>query len=138
MESVEYLLRAKSLSSTCPPVSDRPEYRLFGFTLTAERRGKDLGGNNIQAVVGAPAERPTWRSESEEEIALLLSSGWWVSLRNQFAKQPEIGTTIVRSAADRLGAITSRLTDASGAEALTITRELFDASSPAIGPDFWR
>lgn len=127
----------KSLGSTRPPASD-PAYRLLGSTITAERRGKGLGGNNIQAVLGAPSEESRWRHGSEQEVVLWLSSHWWVSLRNQFAAQPDVGSAIVRSAADQLGEITSRLTHATGAEAEAVTRELFERTFRASGPDYWR
>jgi hypothetical protein len=93
MKSVEYLLRPKSLASTRPP-APHPEYRLLRFTIRVERRGKRLGGNNIQAVVGAPSEAPRRRHGREEEVALWLPSQWWVSLRNQFAAAP--ATALVR------------------------------------------
>jgi hypothetical protein len=129
MESVEYVFRAKARHVRVDPE------RLVGFDLTVERRGEGLGGNNVQAVVGAPSEE---RYGLSEEVALWLPSGWWVSLRNQFAAQPEVGSAIVRSAADELGEITSRVTHATGAEAEAVTRELFESTFPATGPDYWR
>jgi hypothetical protein len=128
---VEYVLRAKSLHATRPPGPD-PAYRLLGFDLTARRRGKGLGGNNIQAVIGAPSVE---RYRLDQDVALWLPSGWWVSLRNQFAAAPDVASAIVGSVADELGAMTSRATDSEGAEAEAVTRELFETEFRATGPD---
>jgi hypothetical protein len=133
VEDVEYVLRAKSLSSTRPPAAD-PRYRLLGFTLTAERRGKPLGGNNVQAVLGAPSQT---RYRLDQDVALWLPSGWWVTLRNQFAAAPDIAKAILGSVADELGAATAHLTDAHGAEAYALTRGLFDRAFRLSGPDYW-
>jgi hypothetical protein len=137
VELVEYVLRPKSLSSTRPPAAD-PAYRLLGFTITAERRGKGLGGNNIQAVVRAPSETSNWRHGRDDAVALRLSSHWQVALRNQFAAAPDVGSAIVQSVADELAEITSRLSESSGAEAEAVTRELFETTFRATGPDYWR
>jgi hypothetical protein len=58
------------------------------------------------------------------------------SLRNQFESAPEVGSAILRSA--ELGEITSRLSEATGAEAEAVTRELFETAFEATGPDYWR
>jgi hypothetical protein len=94
-----------------------------------------LGGNNIQAVIGAPSAK---RYRLDKDVALWLPSGWWVSLRNQFAAAPDVASAIVGSVADELGAITSRATDAIGAEADAVAKELFGMEFRATGPDHWR
>jgi hypothetical protein len=134
VESVEYVLRTKSLRSTRPRGPD-PRYRLLGFTLTAERRGKPLGGNNVQAVVGAPSAT---RHGLDTDVALWLPSGWWVSLRNQFAASPNVANAILVSIADELDAATAQATDAHGAEAESITQDLVETAFLANGPDYWR
>jgi hypothetical protein len=132
--SVEYILRPKSLRATRPP-GPHPEYRLLGFDLTVEHEGKSLGGNNIQAVVGAPSGA---RYGLDEDVALWLSSGWWVSLRNQFAAAPEAAKTVLFAASDELAAFTSRASQAAGAEANAVTKELFEMEFRATAPDPWR
>ncbi len=134
MDSVEYVLRPKSLHSTRPPAPN-PEYRLLGFDLIVERRGKALGGNNIQAVVGAPSEE---RYGLDEDVALWLRSGWWVSLRNEFAAVPDVAIGVLRAVADELEAITSRATESEGSEAYAVTQELFETELRATAPDHWR
>jgi hypothetical protein len=134
MESVEYVLRPKSLRSTRPP-EPHPDYRLLGFDLTVERGGERLGGNNIQAVVGAPS---VTRYRLDEEVALWLRSGWWVSLRNDFAAAPDVATSVLRQIAEPLEAITARATEAKGAEAFAVTEDLFATEFRARAPDRWR
>jgi hypothetical protein len=134
MDSVEYVLRPKSLRSTRPPAPE-PEYRLLGFDLTVEHRGNALGGNNIQAVVGAPFVK---RYGLDRDVALWLGSGWWVSLRNQFASAPDVATAVLRAIADQLEGITSRATETEGLDAYAVTQELFKTEFRASGPDHWR
>jgi hypothetical protein len=69
MASVEYVLRLKSLKSTRPPAPDS-DFRLLGFDMTAERKGTPLGGNNIQAVFGAPSEE---RHRLDEDRGALVA-----------------------------------------------------------------
>jgi hypothetical protein len=134
MDLVEYTLRPKSLRSTRPP-GPYPDYRLLGFDLIVEHEGKSLGGNNIQAVIGAPSEE---RHGLDEHVALWLPSGWWVSLRNRFAAAPDAGKAVLSSVADELAAITSRANDAVGADAYALTQELFEMEFRASAPDPWR
>ena len=103
--------------------------------LIVERRGKALGGNNIQAVVGAPSEE---RYGLDEDVALWLRSGWWVSLRNEFAAVPDVAIGVLRAVADELEAITSRATESEGSEAYAVTQELFETELRATAPDHWR
>jgi hypothetical protein len=69
--------------------------RLVRFDLTAEREGRPLGGHNVQLVVGE-AGRP--RYGLDDDVAMWLPSGWWVTLRNQFAQAPNVAVAVVRSA----------------------------------------
>jgi hypothetical protein len=134
MHSTDYRLRVKSHGMRWGTYTDPQSVRLSSFTLRAECHGKDLGGNNIQAVVGAP-DQP--RRGLDEEPAMLLSSGWWVALRNQFARAPDVALEILGSAADDLAAITSEATAARGAAADEVRRKLFSAEFLGSGPDYW-
>jgi len=129
MQSIEYVLRAKSRTLSVDPD------RLVGFDLTVERRGERLGGNNVQAVVGSPSED---RYGLDEDVALWLPSGWWVSLRNQFAEAPEVAGRILSSIVDELSTITMRAGQVRDAEADALTEELFATSFRATGPNHWR
>lgn len=100
--------------------------------MTVERDGKRLGGNNVQVVLGAPDRR---RQRLDEDVAVWLESGWWVSLRNQFAQAPEVAATILASAASTL---TAEATGARGKDAEAVTRKLFSTTFEAAGPDYWR
>lgn len=110
-------------------------YRLWYFTMTAERAAKRLGGNSVQVVIGAP-DMP--RSGRNETVALWLDSGWWISLRNQFAQAPEVAVIILRSVSDDLSAATAEATNTRGKQAseveLTVSSLLLDAT----GHDRWR
>jgi RNA:NAD 2'-phosphotransferase (TPT1/KptA family) len=101
--------------------------RLLGFHLTVTYDGKQLGGNNIQAAVGAPDKK---RFGLDEEVFLWLDSGWWVTLRNEFSRAPDVARQILGSAADEMSAITS---DPLGADASI----LGSAVIAAVGPSYW-
>ena len=90
--------------------------------------GKQLGGNNIQLVVGAPSQT---RFGLDEDVVLWLDSGWWVTFRNEFARTPDVAHRILESAADALSAITS---DPRGADASILGSTVIDAG----GPNHWR
>jgi hypothetical protein len=135
MHQVGYRLRAKSGGWSHHPDAHDPGYRLLSFTLTASREDGSLGGNNIQAVVGVPDKK---RYRLDQHVALWLPSGWWVSLRNQFAHAPDIATEILKSAERQLSEITGELSTASGVRTEELTRELFAATFDARGPDYWR
>ena len=109
--------------------------RLLEFAIKARRIGRPLGGHNVQAVIGAPDQK---RRGLNEEVALWLDSGWWVTLRNQFAQAPDVAVELLGSVADDLAKLTARLTDARGQEAKTLSAELFARRFEAIGPDYWR
>ena len=135
MREVGYRLRAKSGGWSHHPDAHDPEYRLLSFTLTTEREGSPLGGNNVQAVVGAPDKK---RYRLDQDVAVWLPSGWWVSLRNQFAQAPDVATEILKSVEHSLSEITGHLTTARGARTEELTRDLFAVTLDARGPDYWR
>ncbi len=135
MKTVSFLLRPKSGAWSHHPGAHDPAYRLLSFTLRASREGKPLGGNNVQAVVGAP-DRTRYRLD--QDVAFWLPSGWWVSLRNQFAQAPDIATEIFKSVEDALSPLTEELTTARGARTEELTRELFATTFHAAGRDYWR
>jgi hypothetical protein len=135
MKRATYLLSAKSGGWSHHPDASHPDYRLLNFRLVASRDGKPLGGNNVQAVLGAP-DQPRYRLD--EDVAMWLPSGWWVSLRNHFAKAPDVATEILTSVQDRLGEVTAALSDARGKRTEELTAELFGTVFRAEGPDPWR
>jgi hypothetical protein len=120
-----YELRPKSGTWTTGP--DAPRDRLRRFDLTVTHDGKPLGGNNIQAVLGAPDER---RDGLDADVILWLKSGWWVTLRGEFARAPDIAHRILASAAEKLSDITA---DPRGAEASILGSTVVEASRP----DHW-
>lgn len=134
MRQAQYTLRAKSGGWSTHPDAHSPDYRLLGFKLTVERDGKRLGGNNVQAVVGAPDQK---RLRLDADVCVWLSSGWWVSLRNQFARAPDVAAAILTSAGGRLSELTAEATDARGKDAEVLTRKVFAAVVKATGPDYW-
>jgi hypothetical protein len=134
MRQTRYVLRAKSGAWSAHPDAHSPDYRLLRFDLTVERDGKRLGGNNIQAVVGA-ADEP--RPGLDSDVCIWLESGWWVSLRNHFAAAPEVAAAILASVADSLSALTAEATEARGKDAEAVTKKVFSAAFTAVGPDHW-
>jgi len=93
--------------------------------MTVTYDGKRLGGNNIQVVVGAPDER---RQGLDEDVVLWLASGWWVTLRNEFARAPDVSSRILESAAETLSAMTA---DSRGAAASILGSAIIEATGPA-------
>jgi hypothetical protein len=96
--------------------------------MTVTYDGKQLGGNNIQLVVGAPGQT---RVGLDEDVVLWLDSGWWVTFRNEFARAPDVAQRILGSAADPLSAITS---DPRGADASILGSTVIEASGPSHWP----
>lgn len=96
--------------------------------MTVTYDGRRLGGNNIQVVVGAPGQP---RIGLDEDVILWLDSGWWVALRNEFARVPNVAHRILESAAEALSAITS---DPRGADASILGSTVIEAA----GPSHWR
>jgi hypothetical protein len=135
MDVVAYRLRVKSGGWSHHPDAHDPEYRLLDFALVADREGGSLGGNNVQVVVGAPDNR---RFGLDRAVAIWLPSGWWVTLRNHFARAPDAATEILDSVEEPLSEITGKLTAARGARAEDLTRELFGMTFDAQGPNYWR
>jgi hypothetical protein len=96
--------------------------------MTVTYGGKQLGGNNIQLVVGAPGQT---RVGLDEDVIMWLDSGWWVALRNEFARAPDVAHRVVESAADALAVITA---DPRGADASILGSTVIEAA----GPSHWR
>lgn len=100
--------------------------------MTAEYDGKRLGGHNVQAVLGAPDQQ---RRGLDEDVALILASGWWITRRNQFAQTPCVAIEILESARDDLTRLTAAATGARGSAAEELTRKLFSTvSRPTVLP----
>jgi hypothetical protein len=130
MKEARFTLRPKSGAW-----SQDPDCRLLHFTLVASREGEPLGGNNVQARLGAPDQA---RYRLDRDVALWLRSGWWVSLRNQFAQVPEVATQILGSVHAELSEVTAALTTARGARTEELTHDLFARTFDAEGRDYWR
>jgi hypothetical protein len=96
--------------------------------MTVTYDGKQLGGNNIQLVVGGPGQR---RVGLDEDVILWLDSGWWVAPRNHFARAPDVAHHVLESAADALSAITS---DPRGADASILGSTVIEATGPSHWP----
>jgi hypothetical protein len=134
MRTDRYSLHAKSGSWTRHPDAHSPDYRLLRFMMTVECDGERLGGNNVQVVIGAP-DRP--RTGLDEEVAMWLDSGWWVTLRNQFAQVPTVAFQILQSVADDLSRLTGAATTARGIDAEEVTLRVFSTTLEADGPAYW-
>jgi hypothetical protein len=119
-----YLLRPKSGTWAGGQLSGR----LVRFDMTVSCDARPLGGNNIQVVLGAPDEV---RRGLDDDVILWLDSGWWVTLRNEFARAPDVARQIIGAISDELSAITA---DRCGAEAAAV----FAATFEADGPRHWR
>jgi hypothetical protein len=135
MKRVTYLLSPKSGGWSHHPATHHPDYRLLNFRLVASRDGRPLGGNNMQAVLGAP-DQP--RNGLDEDVAMWLPSGWWVSLRNQFAAAPDVARQVLASVESELADVTAQLRDARGERTAQLTTALFATVFRAEGPDHWR
>src|ERR1700752_5158632 len=126
MHRSKYTLRPKSgVWSQEPSWFSPDDTHLVGFNLTVEYDGKQLGGTNIQAVLGAP-DQP--RLGLNEDVAIWLESGWWVALRNQFALARCEAVEILESVADALSVITAQADTARGSETEELGRRLFASS----------
>lgn len=135
MKRASDLLNPKSGGWSHHPDAHHPDYRLLNFMLTASRDGSPLGGNHVQAVLGAPDQT---RFRLDEEVAIWLPSGWWVSLRNQFRQAPEVATEILSSVDDELAEATALLSAARGRRTEELSADLFGKVFRAEGPDYWR
>jgi len=131
-----YELRPKSGGWTChPDRRDSTENRLLTFNLTVRYDDKALGGTNIQVVVGA-ADQP--RHGLDEDVEMWLDSGWWVTLRNQFALAPCVAHEIILSVANDLSAVTEEANTARGSDDAELTHRLFATTFHGEGPASWR
>jgi hypothetical protein len=124
-----------ALYTLIPRSRSTAQSRLVGFDLCVQRAGAELGGHNVQIVIGAPDEP---RRGLSQEVAMILDSGWWVSLRNQFAQAPSVAVEIIRSAEANLDQATASILAASGVEEERLIEQLFETTFPASGPDYWR
>ena len=134
MRETRYLLRTKSAAwraRRAPHEGDR----LTELLITVERGGVPLGGNNIQLVAGAPDRR---RSGLNEDVVMWLDSGWWLTLRNQFADAPHVAAEILASAADRLSELTD-CADRGGrpGDGDSFWQQIRATTIVATGPDYW-
>lgn len=126
MRPTDYLLRPRSHTWSGD--------RILGFDMTVEHDGQPLGGHNVQVVLGAPDQV---RRELDEDVALTLDTGWWVTLRNQFALAPCVAKEILRSAERQLNEITAEVMEARDETAETLWLRLRSAAVTAAGPDYW-
>jgi hypothetical protein len=121
-----YQLHPKSGTWTTGPGA--PRNRLLRFDMTVTYDGKQLSGNNIQLVIGAPGRT---RYGLDKDVFLWLDSGWWVTLRNEFARVPDVAHRIIESATNALSAITS---DPRGADASILGSTVIEAAGPSHWP----
>lgn len=126
MHRTEYLLRPRSHVWQAG--------RLLGFDMTVEHDSRPLGGHNVQVVLGAP-DQP--RRGLDEDVALTLDTGWWVTLRNQFALAPCVAIEILESAREALTKITAEANAAHGEATAELWRKLRCSAFNAAGPDYW-
>lgn len=98
-----------------------------------------LGGTSIEAVVGAP-DQP--RHGLDEDVEMWLDTGWWVTLRNQFALAPCVANEIILSArSPRYGVFTIIAPrSALGSPSRTATRDFRQDAEyrPSAGPHTYR
>jgi hypothetical protein len=135
MNRTQYILRPKSGAWTGHPSrSDANDYQILGFDMTVEYGGKKLGGNNIQLALGAP---DSVRRGLDEDVAMWLSSGWWVTLRNQFSTARCVAMEVLNSVADELSSITAEATEARGSNAAEVSERLFATTFTGEGPAHW-
>jgi hypothetical protein len=107
---------------------------MVDFTLVALRGRRPVGGHNIQAHVGSA----TRYHGPPDDVDVWLSSGWWVSFRNQFAQIPEVAAIIIASVDNELSKITAELEHSRGAKMMEAKDRLWATTFHARGPDFWR
>jgi hypothetical protein len=109
-------------------------YRLWTVTLCVQAPDEQFISHNLQVKLGAP-DLP--RGRADAEVVLRLASGWWVTLRHEFAAAPRTATAIVASAANELSKFTALATDARGAEASRLAVDLKQRRFEAVGPMIW-
>jgi hypothetical protein len=114
---------------------DAPDaYRLWSVTLRAQGPNGQLISHNAQVKLGAP---DLSRNRADADVVVWLPSGWWVTLRHEFAAAPKTATAIVASAAEEFSEFTTRVTDARGHEASELAIELEEREFRAVGPAVW-
>jgi hypothetical protein len=130
VRETSYVLRPKSAAwrSSDPP-------SLSEVSMTVERAGAPLGGHNIQVVIGAPDRQ---RRGLNAQVVVWLPSGWWVTLRNQFADATGVAAAILESAADGLSDLTTFAAGGMPRGARAFWEELVATTVEARGPDYWR
>jgi hypothetical protein len=110
-------------------------YRIWEIGFRVQGPDGHLLSHNLQFKLGAPDLTQVRRADLS--VAMYLTSGWWVTLRHEFAAAPRAAEMIVASAADELAAITDRATGARGTDATEIASELASRRFRATGPAAW-
>jgi hypothetical protein len=114
---------------------DTPDtYRLWTMTFQVEGPDGRLISHNMQIKLGAP-DLP--RGPADVDVALWLPSGWWATLRHEFAAAPDTAVHVLSSVADELSALTAQATSARGQTASDLARELEHRRLVAHGPAVW-
>lgn len=109
-------------------------YRLWTVALRVQGPDGQLVSHNVQVKLGAP---DLSRGRADADVVVWLPSGWWVTLRHEFAAAPKTAAAMLASAADELSEFTARATDARGQEASALAAELPARQFRAIGPAVW-
>jgi hypothetical protein len=135
MRTTRYVLSPKSFGWRRRDHPDEGD-RFFEVSLAVERdAGVPLGGHNIQVVLGAPDQA---RHGLNEDVVLWLDSGWWVTLRNQFADAPDVAISILRPAADELSRLTELVSSGECGQHQALLERVHAISIETAGPDYWR
>ena len=134
MRTTQFVLRPKSFGWRRRDRHDEGD-RFFEVSLTAERDGVPLGGHNIQVVLGAPDKA---RHGLNEDVVLWLDSGWWVTLRNQFAGAPDVAISILRPAANGLSRFIELVSAGESGQHEALLERVHAISIETPGPDYWR
>jgi hypothetical protein len=103
-------------------------------TLSTHKPDGHLISHNLQVKLAAP---DLSRGRADADVVVWLASGWWVTLRHEFAAAPMTGAAIVASTAEELSEFTARATDARGDDASALAVELEGRQFEAVGPGVW-
>lgn len=125
MRTTNYVLKPRSHTFA--------DEQVKAFDMTVEHAGKPLGGHNVQVVLGSKGSRQA----SLDEVVLTLESGWWISLRNQFALAPEIAVQILESIKPELEAATNKANGARSDDAKALWRTLREVAFAGRGASYW-
>ena len=109
-------------------------YRLWALALSAQGPDGRPSSHDLQVKIGAP---DLSRGRSDEDVVLWLQSGWWITLRHEFAAAPRTAAAIVTSAADELSIFTAKAADARGEAAAALQVEWEQQRFAAVGPAVW-